>query len=164
MKYKRIMIGLMIFVLLAGGSVFFWKPTTLTIPQNLVFTTITGEKITIKGAVFLVNFWATDCASCIKEIPDLKHLYKKYHSQGLEIIGISIYYDLPNHVVAMTKAKQIPYPISLDLKRKYAKIFGDIELTPSTLLINSNGEVIFKKIGLFDLKNLEKVIEKSLNR
>ena len=79
------------------------------------------------------------------------------------MIGITMYYDLPNHVVAMTKAKQIPYPISLDLKRQYAKMFGEIELTPSTLLINSNGEVIFKKTGLFDLKNLEKIIEKSLS-
>ncbi len=161
MNYKRIVIGLMVFILFAGGYMF-WKSTTVKIPQNLVFTTITGDKIAMKKAVFLVNFWATDCASCIKEIPDLKHLYKKYQPQGLEMIGITMYYDLPNHVVAMTKAKQITYPISLDLKREYAKIFGEIELTPSTLLINSNGEVIFKKTGLFDLKNLEKVIEKSL--
>lgn len=161
MNYKWIISGVIVFALLASAYAY-WKSSGVKIPQTLVFTTITGKKVAIKDTVFLVNFWATDCASCIKEIPDLKQLYNKYQPQGLKVIGITMYYDLPNHVVAMTKAKQIPYPVSLDLKRQYAKIFGDIELTPTTLLINAKGEVIFKKIGLFDLKTLEIVIEKAL--
>jgi peroxiredoxin len=93
------------------------------------FTTITGKKITLqqlRGKPVLVTFWATDCPSCIKEIPYLINFYRQYHDLELEIIAIAMNYDPPSRVVAMTQAKQIPYDVVLDLKSEHAQAFGPV--------------------------------------
>ena len=117
------------------------------------FTTITGKKITLKalrGKPVIVTFWATDCPACIKEIPDLIDLYKQYHKQGLEIIAVAMYYDPPNHVIALTKDLKLPYHVALDLASEHAGAFGDVQLIPSTFLINPDGSFALKQTGAFD--------------
>ena len=156
----------MVLVLLGTGA-WFYRQSWLKIPEDLVFTTINGKKISmtdLRGKPVLINFWATDCPSCIQEISALKNLYAQYHSQGLEMIGITMYYDIPNHVVEMVKRKQISYPVSLDLKGKYAKIFGNIELTPTTLLLNTEGRIISTTTGLLDVVAMEATIKGLLKR
>ena len=51
----------------------------------------------------------------MKEVNDFVDLYRQFHSKGLEIIAVAMYYDPPNHVLEMTQAKQIPYLVALDL-------------------------------------------------
>jgi len=128
---------------------------------NVTFSTIFGEKIELsklKGNPVIVTFWATDCAGCIEEIPHLIKLYQQFHPRGLEIIAIAMYYDPPNHVVEMTKAKQIPYYVALDLKAEHAFAFGQVELTPATFLISPAGNIILQKTGLFDLPKMQQQI------
>jgi peroxiredoxin len=129
------------------------------------FTTITGKKITLKqlrGKPVIVTFWATDCPSCIKEIPYLINFYRQYHDLGLEIIAIAMIYDPPSRVVAMSQAKQIPYNVVLDLKSEHAQTFGPVQFTPSTFLISPQGTIVIKKIGLFDPVAMKTQIEKLL--
>lgn len=128
---------------------------------NVTFSTIFGKKIELsklKGNPVIVTFWATDCAGCIEEIPHLIELYQQFHPRGLEIIAIAMYYDPPNHVVEMTKAKQIPYYVALDLKAEHAFAFGQVELTPATFLISPAGNIILQKTGLFDLPKMQQQI------
>lgn len=132
---------------------------------NVTFTTITGKKIALnnlQGKPVIITFWATDCASCIKEMPDLISLYNQFHSKGLEIIAVTMYYDIPSHVVDMTKAKQLPYDIALDLRAKHAIAFGQVELTPTTFLISPSGNIVMQKTGLFDMANMKQRIEQLL--
>lgn len=129
---------------------------------DVTFTTITGKKIVLKdlrGKPVIVTFWATDCPACIKEIPDLIDLYMQYHKQGLEIIAVAMYYDPPNHVVTMTKDRQLPYDIALDLKTKHAHAFGNVQLTPSTFLISPDGLIVLKKTGAFEPEEMKTRIE-----
>lgn len=164
MKFKLTLIVLSLLFLIVGG--WFWKTTQIIPAPDVVFTTITGKKIVLKelrNKAVLINFWATDCKSCIEEVPHLIELYNKYHAQGLEIIAVAMYYDPPNHVVDMTKAKQIPYDVALDLRAEHAKAFGNIQLTPTTLLVNSKGEISFKKTGLFDIAAMEKRVQDILD-
>lgn len=129
------------------------------------FTTITGKKIALhqlRGKPVLVTFWATDCLSCINEIPHLVDFYSQYHHLGLEIIAIAMIYDPPSRVVAMTQAKQIPYDVVLDLKSEHAQAFGPVQFTPSTFLISPQGIVVIKKIGLFDPVEMKTQIENHL--
>ena len=159
-KYTRV-----IFFIIAVISLSSWLGYSQILPSapDVTFTSITGKKIVLKslqGKIVIINFWATDCKNCIEEIPHLIKLYDNYHSQGLEIISISMYYDLPNHVVAMSKNKQIPYDLALDLRGKHAKAFGNIQLTPTTFLINPQGQIISKKTGLFDMMAMEKQIQR----
>lgn len=129
---------------------------------NITVTTIKGESISLaslKGQPLIVSFWATDCASCIEEIPHLIELYQQFHSQGLEIIAIAMYYDPPNHVVEMTRLKKIPYKVALDLKSHHAQAFGNVQLTPTTFLISPTGDIIMQKTGLFNKLELQNKIQ-----
>ncbi|MDD5411729.1 MAG: TlpA disulfide reductase family protein [Methylobacter sp.] len=138
---------------------------TITSAPDVTFTTITGKKIDLKdlsGKPVMVTFWATDCPSCVKEIPHLIDLYTQYHAQGFEMIAVAMYYDPPNHVVDMTKARQLPYDVALDLKSELAHAFGDVMFTPSTFLIAPDGSVALRKTGIFDLAEMKTRIESLL--
>ncbi|SDS04894.1 TlpA disulfide reductase family protein [Opitutus sp. GAS368] len=61
-------------------------------PLELKFTAADGREVDLarlRGKVVLVDFWATWCAPCMEEMPNVKRVYEKYHDQGFEIIGIS---------------------------------------------------------------------------
>jgi len=129
------------------------------------FTTLTGRKIALKdlrGKPVLVTFWATDCPGCIKEIPDLIALHRQYHSRGLELIAVNMYYDPPSHVVAMASARQLPYSVALDTTAEHAHAFGGVSLTPSTFLISPEGIVARQYTGAFDPVEITAYIESFL--
>jgi peroxiredoxin len=127
------------------------------VPET-TFSTITGKKIVLSelhGKPVIVTFWATDCASCIQEIPHLIELYQQYHDKGLEIIAVAMSYDPPNHVIDMSKARQLPYHVALDMQAENAHAFGDVSLTPTTFLIDPDGQIALQKTGLFDLTEIK---------
>jgi peroxiredoxin len=157
-KYRQFGLLVLLLILLCGSK-------TTTSAPDVTFTTITGQKIALKdlrGKPVIVTFWATDCTSCIKEIPDLIDLYTQYHASGLEMIAVAMYYDPPNHVVDMTKARQLPYNVALDLNSEHAQAFDGVMFTPSTFLIAPDGSVVTKSLGLFDLAIMKKTIESLL--
>ena len=137
-----------------------------TVP-NVTFTTLNGEQMSfenLRGKPVIVTFWATDCQSCLKEIPLWLDLYSRYHAQGLEIIAVTMYYDPPNHVIEFTKMRPLPYPITLDIEAKLANAFGGVKVTPTTFLLNSAGKIVWHKIGLFDSAELQPQIETFLKK
>ena len=154
-------IASVILIVLAGWFVSYSSAKS---PDSL-FITITGKQIELKslrGQPVIVTFWATDCPSCVQEIPEWIRLYQQYHAKGLEIIAINRYYDPPSHVVEMVQLKQIPYDVVLDLNGQHAEKFGNVQLTPTTFLLATNGTIVFSKIGLLDFANLSIEIEKLL--
>ena len=128
----------------------------------VTFTTITGKQIALqkfRGKPVIVTFWATDCPGCIKEIPLLIELYRQYHEQGLEIIAVAMFYDPPSHVVGMAKAKNLPYDVALDLSADHARVFGNVNLTPTTFLIDPEGMIAERTIGVIDMNRMKTLIE-----
>ena len=161
-KWQRLGFTVLLLLFLLGLG---WVLQSKRIVEESSFTTLTGESITwpsLRGGPVLVAFWATDCPSCIAEIPHLLELYRRYHRQGLEIIAIAMYYDPPSHVVAMTKSNQLPYPVVLDLDGRHARAFGDVNLTPTTLLIDRDGNVVSRTTGLMDQSDMSARIEQLL--
>lgn len=123
--------------------------------------TLRGETLNIaalRGRPVLVSFWATTCPGCIKEIPQLAELYRQFSPQGLEIIGVAMAFDPPNQVVALSKARRIPYPIALDINSEVARAFGGIELTPTTFLIGPDGRMILRKAGPLDIHKVQALV------
>jgi len=163
MHDKRYGFTVLLFFLLAGVS--WWLLTTVNSPPDEQFTTISGKKIalhTLRGRPVLVTFWATDCPACIQEIPHLLTLYRQFHQRGLEIIAVAMYYDPPNHVAAMAKARQLPYDIALDLRGAHALAFGNVQLIPTTFLISPEGKIVLRKTGAFNVLQMQNSIEKML--
>lgn len=160
MKLKGFLTALLLIGLLA--ILRFWKIETIKPAPVSTFTTLTGKKIELvklQGKPVIVTFWATDCPACIKDIPHLIELYNRFHPKGLEIIAVAMFYDLPSHVLAMTKAKQLPYTVALDLKAEHAIAFGRVQLTPSTFLISPLGDIVMQKTGVIDITEMNQQLE-----
>ena len=155
----------LLFLLVVSIALWLAKSEKYTFTPDTTFTTITGERMSMKdlhGKPVLITFWASSCGSCVKEIPHLITLYKQYHQQGLEIIAIAMVYDPPNRVVTLSKESKLPYHVVLDMTSGHAKAFGRIWATPTTLLIAPNGTVAKHKVGAFDLADMQNRIEQLL--
>jgi len=139
--------------------------TNKKVPEIAV-TSITGEAIKLyqdKNNFTIINFWATDCPGCIKEMPGFTHIYNQFKGQGLQIIAVSMSYDPPNQVLNFTQKNKIPFPVVLDVDGQIARSFEDIRLTPTSILIDKNGKIIDKVIGELDFIKLNALLKKHLN-
>jgi len=108
----------------------------------LVLTTTDGQTFDLarlRGKVVLVNYWATWCAPCRKEMPRLSAFYRRYHGRGLEMIGVSI--DFPRDLEKARKAAQaVAYPTALS-KAVREDGFGKPKGVPITWVIDTDGKV-----------------------
>jgi cytochrome c biogenesis protein CcmG, thiol:disulfide interchange protein DsbE len=115
----------------------------------LVLTELGGETFDLsklRGKVVLVNYWATWCAPCKKEMPVLNAFYRRYHEQGLEVIGISA--DHPEDFAKMRKmSSTLAYPTST-LDKISQNGFGAPEGFPLTYVIDRDGVVRDKFIDV----------------
>jgi len=136
----------------------------LPTPQ-VTFVSIKGERVAaaeLRGKVTLVNFWATDCATCVKEMPQLVEIHKKYQPRGYETIAVAMRHDPPNYVLAYAEKNALPFKVVLDPMGEIAKAFGDVKLTPTTFVIDKRGNIVSKFQGEPDIKKLHELLEKML--
>ena len=161
MKAKNRLAVLLALVLIAAMA-YLWLFTTS--PQrvpDVAVRTLDGEVIDLvglRGQPLLVSFWATTCAACVRELPQLIALYHELAPKGLQVIAVAMADDPPNRVIAMRDARRIPYPIALDLDASIAMAFGGISMTPTTFLIAPDGRVITHNSGRMDVDKMRRQI------
>jgi thiol-disulfide isomerase/thioredoxin len=108
----------------------------------LVLTTLDGSTFdlaTLRGKVVMVNYWATWCAPCRKEMPKLDTFYKKYQARGLEIVGISIDFER-DFEKARKVARAVTYPTAV-AKSITDDGFGTTKAVPITWIVDTDGKV-----------------------
>ena len=93
----------------------------------------------LKGQVVLLNFWASWCGPCRQEMPLLEGLYKKYHPQGVTLVGISVD-DEPQAANAALAKTPVSFPIVYDPESKVSTLY-QVTSMPSTVIIDRNGTV-----------------------
>ena len=114
------------------------------------FTTLEGENINLdyfKGKVLMIDFWASWCGPCCKELPHVKELYEKYHKQGFEVLGISMDSKEDKWLAAIEKFKLKWHNYS-ELKKwdnAFAKKYF-VRGIPYNVLIDQNGHIVAKGI------------------
>jgi peroxiredoxin len=153
-----IVAGVVFFALFAIWSV---KPAA---PQ-VTFVSLKGEKITtasLRGKVVLVNFWATDCVICIREMPHITATYRKFRAQGFETIAVAMKYDPPNYVLAYNEKNRLPFTVALDPMGELAQAFGEVRLTPTTFIIDKQGRLVQRIVGEPDFAKLHQLLEEKL--
>ena len=159
---KKVLLPLAVIFLLIF---LFYKLNDKPIAPNVTFTTIEGKKISmadLKGKVVLVNFWATDCPGCIKEMPDLVKAYETYHEKGFELIAIAMPYDPPAQVLNYTNQKKLPFPVMHDGLGEMIKAFGGVNLTPTTFIFNPQGQRLQLTIGELDFAKFNQLMKSEL--
>ena len=160
---KKILIPLVILGLLVA---LFLSLSQKPQAPDVTFTTIEGKKISmasLKGKVVLVNFWATDCPGCVKEIPALVDTYKNYHAKGFEVIAVAMPYDPPAQVLNYVSQKALPFPVMHDGLEEITQAFGGINLTPTTYIFDKQGNRLQRIIGEIDFTNLKALLDKELS-
>lgn len=156
---------LILAVLGAAGFVAYTGLYRASPAPGVTFTSLTGEKIAtadLRGRVVLINFWATDCPTCVKEMPRLVQTYNKYRPQGFELIAVAMRHDPPNYVINYTEKNALPFKVALDPKGDLAKAFGEVKLTPTTIVIDKRGNIVTRILGEPDFGRLDALIEEKL--
>ncbi len=116
---------------------------------NFTLTDLQGHSWTLKdlkGKVVLVNFWATWCPPCRKEMPDLEALYNRYKDQGFVILAISEDEET-NKVAPFIAERKISYPILLDPGQKVNNLF-QVEGIPKSFVYDREGKLVAQSIDM----------------
>lgn len=157
-KFKKWVVPLVALALFAGLAL-----AVMQKPQapEVTFTTLNGEKISmqsLRGKTVLVNFWATDCPGCIKEMPELIDTYQQYKDKNFVVIAVAMPYDPPAQVANYTKEKNLPFAVMHDGYGEMVKAFGDVNLTPTSFIFDAQGNRLQKTIGELNFTELRKLL------
>ena len=139
------------------------------ISPNLKLTKLNGRTVTLseylkKGPV-LINFWATWCSPCKKEMVYLDKFERKYKDEGLSILSISVDSQKSlSHVRSYIRANDYIYDVFLDPNRQvFKKLNGN--LMPTNVLIDTEGKVLWRHYGYIpgDEENMDLQLRSALN-
>jgi len=106
-----------------------------------------------KGKVLVINFWATWCPPCRKEIPDFIAAYKELKAEGLEILGLSVDETTAPALLDWARKQGMNYPIALatpEIVRAYEP--GDF--IPATIIVDRKGQIRFRQSEMMDKDTL----------
>ncbi len=128
---------------------------------NFTLTDLRGKTWTLRdlrGKVVLVNFWATWCPPCRKEMPDLETLYRRFGPQGLVILGISD--EEAAKVKPFIEQQKVTYPVLLDPGRRVNELF-QIEGIPKTFIYDREGKIVAQSIDMRTQKQFLEMLGKA---
>ena len=148
----------------AAGAAIYLQTGTAAAPAS-TFVLLDGSKRTtqdLKGRVTLVNFWATSCVTCVGEMPRIVATYDKYKARGYDTLAVAMSYDPPSYVVNFAQTRKLPFQVAIDNTGAVAKAWGDVQLTPTTFVVNKRGEIVKRFVGEPNFAELHQLIEKLL--
>jgi peroxiredoxin len=137
-------------------------------PQRLpplTYPIIDGRSIgpeQLAGRVVLVNFWATNCAVCVAEMPELEQLYVDYRARGFELLAVAMPYDRADRVLHFAQQRRLPFPVALDPVGAAVAAWGGVEGTPLSWLAAPDGRVVARWLGRPDFRRVRREIERLL--
>lgn len=158
------LISVVLLVAVAGvGSWFFMSPKPAA--PLVTFETLQDESITmasLRGKVVLVKFWATSCVTCVQQMPDTIALYNDLKADGLKVVAVAMEYDPIEFVRNFVTARELPFVIAHDKSDAVAKAFGDVKLTPTAFLVDRDGRIVRRYLGVYEKQDMRKTVEKAL--
>ena len=153
MKLKIAAAVAVLVLAVAGFFVFTQKPAA----PDVAFSTLQGQSFRtadLRGKVVLVNFWATTCTSCIKEMPALKATQERFEARGYQTVAVAMDYDPPAQVAAFVERNPLPFTFVLDRDGSIARGFEGVRLTPTSYILDKRGQIVQKILGEPDFDKL----------
>lgn len=168
MKASRpLLLALLALAVLAGAGLA-WRSLAVKESAPAVSYTLLdgrqGSTESLRGKVVLVNFWATSCATCVAEMPQIVATHQKFKDRGYETLAVAMSYDPPAYVARFAQTRQLPFGVAIDNTGAIARDFGRVQLTPTTFLINQRGEIVKRYVGAPDFAALHALVEDLLKQ
>jgi peroxiredoxin len=152
-------------VLAIAAGVYFTSGSTTAPASTFVLLDGSSQSTAdLKGKVTLVNFWATSCTTCVAEMPKIVATHDKYKARGYDTLAVAMSYDPPSYVVNYAQTRKLPFKVAIDNTGAVAKAWGDVQLTPTTFVVNKRGEIVKRFVGEPDFAELHQLIEKLLTQ
>ena len=130
-------------------------------------TSLDGKPLNLadeKGNVVLLNVWATWCAPCRFETPELEALHKKYGAKGFKVIGVSVDDTGLDGVKQFVTTNKMSYPIAVDADGRIANLLRTTVL-PTSIVIGRDGRIVWRKVGAVmpnEISSLDSILEQAL--
>jgi len=118
-----------------------------------------GRTDMLRGKVLLVNFWATTCATCVREMPALAALHRQYEARGLATLAVSMRLDPPAAVADFAERRGLPFGVVIDNTGAIARAFPDLQATPTTYVIDKRGAIARRYVGEPEFPALQALVE-----
>lgn len=150
-------------IALAGGAA--WWANHSTVAPASTFVLLDGSSIKtadLRGKVTLVNFWATSCVTCVAEMPKIISTYDAFHQRGYETLAVAMSYDPPAYVVNFAESRKLPFKVAIDNTGAVARSWGDVQLTPTSYLVDKQGRIVKTYVGEPDFVQLHRLIDQLL--
>jgi peroxiredoxin len=164
MKSKRHLAAIVALLAIALAVSLYWfvsaRPEAAPDAPYVRLDGTPGNIAQFKGRVLLVNFWATTCAVCVAEMPQIVALHQRFKPRGYDTVAVAMSYDPPVSVMRFAQSRQLPFDVAIDNTGEIARRFGRIEATPTTFLIDKKGEIVERFVGQPDFRKLAGLIER----
>jgi peroxiredoxin len=149
--------------IVAAGAVYLGTGSTPAPASTFVLLDGTTQTTAdMKGKVTLVNFWATSCTTCVAEMPKIIATYNKHKARGYDTVAVAMSYDPPSYVVNYSETRKLPFKVAIDNTGAVAKAWGDVQLTPTTFVVDKRGQIVKRYVGEPDFAELDRLIDKLL--
>jgi peroxiredoxin len=110
-----------------------------------------------QGKWVIVNYWATWCGTCMKELPDLVSMHENNKDKDIVVVGVNFESIGNDQLKAFVAEKSIPYPV-LRSEPVPVTALGKVPALPTTYIIDPDGKVVAGEVGLVSRQNLEDYI------
>ena len=154
--------------ILARGLLSPVEQNSPTLLPDINFPDVSGNFHSISewgGKILIINFWATWCPPCLKEIPEFIAMQEQYSDIGLQFIGIAI--DDQDSVQEYLLSTKINYPILIGGVTGIAlaqELGNSFDAVPFTLIVNQQGQIIHRQPGEFSREQLMEIIAPLIKR
>ena len=152
-------------IALAAGALTWTSLSSRAAAPLVSYTLLDGSKGStdaLRGKVVLVNFWATSCVICMAEMPQVVATHEKFRSQGYDTVAVAMSYDPPALVARYAESRRLPFGVAIDNTGAIARLFDDVQATPTSFLLDKQGRIVKRFVGAPDFAALDVLIGKLL--
>ncbi len=132
--------------------------------DGLKFTDISGAPVVFdefKGQITVINFWATWCAACLKEMPELQKLHQSFSDDQVKVVGVVVMSDT-GKINQMLKITGVNYPIFIGTRQHLQNLSHSL-IIPQTIILDGQGNILTKFEGAQNFKNISQFIKNYLS-